>query len=114
MDTETLRNTLNSPPFIDIEGVINFRDFGCGFESAPNPGRVVRAGYLFRSGELSRLSEGGKKVLHDLGIKYIFDMRNEDEISSFKSATPDIAGVKIVHIPFPADATLRPEDQVEL
>lgn len=104
-DPELVRRTLSSPPFHTVEGVINFRDFGLLSDSdsfnnekggnAPH----IRPGVLFRSGELVRLTDKGKTALSDLGVTTVFDLRSESEIRKYQSATPDIPGVRFVHVP---------------
>ncbi|CAI6090594.1 unnamed protein product [Clonostachys chloroleuca] len=61
-----------SSPFIKVPGVANFR-------SVTVPG--LRPQFLFRSAEPSQISSAGIKVLHDLGIATIFDLRSMDEVS---------------------------------
>ncbi|WP_066187838.1 tyrosine-protein phosphatase [Gracilibacillus timonensis] len=61
---------------IPIEGAINFRDLG-GYPTVD--GRQVKKGLLFRSGDLSQLTEKGKQQLFDLGVRCICDFRGETE-----------------------------------
>lgn len=46
-----------------------------------------------------RLSDKGQATLRDLGLTTVFDLRSESEIQKYQSATPDIAGVRFVHVP---------------
>ena len=64
------------PTVIDIEGGVNFRDFG-GYQRQAG-GRVV-AGKLFRCGILSNLSPMGLKTFDRLDIRHICDLRRDDE-----------------------------------
>ena len=101
-DPELVKQVLSSPPFQTIEGVINFREYG--FLSAQTkidspPISLVRPGILYRSGELTRLTETGKAQLRNLGVTTVFDFRSETEILKYKSATPEIKGMKFVHVP---------------
>jgi protein-tyrosine phosphatase len=59
-----------------MRGTPNFRDFG-GYPSAC--GRRVKWGYLFRSGQLSTLSETDVALLGSLGLDLVFDFRREEE-----------------------------------
>ena len=59
-----------------LEGAANFRDFG-GWPT--EEGRTVRAGLLYRSNALTRLSEGDRRVLDGLGIRVIYDLRSRPE-----------------------------------
>ncbi|KAH9910789.1 protein-tyrosine phosphatase-like protein [Epithele typhae] len=98
-----MQRTLSAPPFVAVEGVFNLRDFG-GYpsslpapsqSSAPAPARI-KPGYLFRSGDPSRISPAGAAQLRALGVKKIFDLRAQVEIESYQSATPRIEGVEFV------------------
>lgn len=55
----------------------------------------VKLGTVFRSGGLSYLTEDGKKQLISHGIRRIFDLRSDTEISSYNTATPEIEGVSL-------------------
>ncbi|KAI1493204.1 tyrosine phosphatase [Biscogniauxia mediterranea] len=84
--------TLPSPPFVDIPGLPNFRDAGgypvitpsssSGTEASAGP-KMVRRGVLYRSSEPSGVSEGngGVAALQRLGIREVFDLRSETEIT---------------------------------
>ena len=93
MDAELVKSTLSSPPFVQVEGIFNIRDFGAGYPAAT--GRVKPL-HLFRSGEPTRISPKGIEQLKALGIKKIFDLRADIEIAKYKTATPEIEGVEIV------------------
>ena len=66
-----------------------------GYETTTSLTRV-KLGTVCRSGELSYLTEDGKKQLISHGIRRIFDLRSDTEISSYNTATPDIEGVTSV------------------
>lgn len=78
---------------ITLEGTFNFRELG-GYETTD--GKHVKSGVLYRSGNLSRLTERDLVVIKELGIKNICDLRDNDEVS--KHPDPDIDGVKWNHI----------------
>lgn len=59
-----------------MDSVQNFRDMG-GYTSAN--GKTVKWGKVFRSGELSRLSEWDSIRLDNLGIKTVIDLRTNPE-----------------------------------
>ncbi len=59
-----------------LEGALNFRDMG-GYET--EDGRRVRRGVLFRSAELSRLTDRDLSTLTQLGIRTILDYRDDEE-----------------------------------
>jgi Tyrosine phosphatase family len=111
------------PPFINVEGVPNFRDIG-GY-SCPAPTQQihsnggpevsdplpysVRRNFAFRCSELSQLTPRGHTVMTtDLGIKVLFDLRSEIEAARLIGRPK---GIKIVSTPvFPiADIRAHPE-----
>ncbi|MBC5635336.1 tyrosine-protein phosphatase [Ornithinibacillus sp. BX22] len=77
-----------------LEGSFNFRELG-GYETMD--GRHVKSGKLYRSGNLSAVTEAGIEVLKELEISAILDLRDEDEINKYPD--PDIAGVTWNHVP---------------
>ncbi|KAI0600696.1 tyrosine phosphatase [Biscogniauxia sp. FL1348] len=82
--------TLPSPPFVHIPGLPNFRDAG-GYPvvtppststSTTKPGpKMVRRGILYRSSEPSGVSDDGVAALRRLGIREVYDLRSEAEIT---------------------------------
>lgn len=114
IDEAVVKKTLSSPPFINVEGIINFRDFGALPSTLPSVTPLsIRAGYLFRSGELKRLTDAGKETLRQLGIKKVFDLRLDFEIKEFNAATPEVDGVHFVRLPVAAVQDYKPEDFFE-
>jgi protein-tyrosine phosphatase len=67
---------MNGTRIVPLEGGCNFRDFG-GY--ATMHGRAVRWGRLYRSGVLSRLTEGDVAVVRKLGPRMVCDLRRADE-----------------------------------
>ncbi len=78
---------------LGLPGGVNFRDFG-GYRAAD--GRRVRWGYLFRSGNLSRLSGEAQGMFSSLGIDVVCDFRREDEQVSDPSRLP--AGTRCINL----------------
>ncbi len=70
---------------ITLQGVCNFRDLG-GLKSAD--GRTIRSGRIFRSDELSRLSDADLLTLRSLPLLTIVDLRIEWEINRRPDRTP--------------------------
>lgn len=73
---------LPSPPFVLAPGLANLRDAG-GYaiaSQAGEPGRAVRRGVLFRSADLSQVTDAAIATLRQLGIKRVFDLRSSVEI----------------------------------
>lgn len=64
------------PRIVALEGASNLRDLG-GWRTAD--GRVVRAGKLFRSAALDRLTAADQAVLAGLGLKTVCDFRGAEE-----------------------------------
>lgn len=64
---------------VPLSGQPNFRDLG-GY--AAGDGRTVKWGLVYRSGELSQLSEDDVKTLGALGIRTVVDLRSPEEISA--------------------------------
>lgn len=62
---------------VPLQGQPNFRDLG-GLKTAD--GRTVKPGLIYRSGELSRLSDQDITTLQELGIKTVVDFRSEEEV----------------------------------
>lgn len=63
-----------------FEGTFNFRDVG---RYRTSDGRLLREGMLYRSGALHRLTpHDAQVVIESLGIRTIFDLRHEGEISA--------------------------------
>ncbi|CEO60545.1 hypothetical protein PMG11_05168 [Penicillium brasilianum] len=97
----TVSKIISLPPFITISGVSNFRDLS--YENN------IRPGYVYRSANLSDITEDGKAMLAaDLGITTIFDLRNEGERE--KAPPPQIEEVDTVWMPYgsrPASLNLR-------
>ncbi|KAI0351571.1 hypothetical protein OH77DRAFT_930996 [Trametes cingulata] len=93
-----IASTLSSPPFVQIEGVFNVRDFGANYPVAGSAARVKPL-FLFRSGEFSHITERGIAQLRSLGIRKVFDLRVDTEIAKYQTANKAIEGVEIVRAP---------------
>jgi protein-tyrosine phosphatase len=59
-----------------LQGVANFRDIG-GYKTAD--GHTLRHGLLYRSAQLSKMTPADQKALSGLGVRYVFDLRNDQE-----------------------------------
>ena len=64
---------------ISLSGQPNFRDLG-GYAGAD--GRTVKWRIVYRSGELSQLTEEDVDTLAHLGIKTVVDLRSQHEVSA--------------------------------
>jgi len=115
LDPSYVENVLSNPPFIKIPGVINVRDLG-GYPSIEFPDKCTRPRFLFRSAELSNITEegahphthsscffsyaySGKEQLRNLGIRKVFDLRSDTEMEKYSAPLPTIEGIEIVRAP---------------
>lgn len=64
---------------VPLSGQPNFRDLG-GY--AAGDGRTVKWGLVYRSGELSQLSEDDVGKLGSLGIRAVVDLRSPEEVAA--------------------------------
>lgn len=81
---------------LGMQGTPNFRDFG-GYQTSE--GRQVRWGFLFRSGQLSALSDQDVALLGSLNLDLVFDFRREEEQQSDLSRLPGQGSPKVVSLP---------------
>lgn len=78
---------------IALTGEDNMRDLG-GYES--KSGGTVKYQKLFRSGELSALTDSDKALMTTLGIKQVIDLRTDAEVSEKQDSIP--VGIRSYHI----------------
>ncbi|KAJ6539696.1 protein-tyrosine phosphatase-like protein [Mycena capillaripes] len=98
LDPQFVQDQLSRLPFVKIDGVINVRDLG-NLASHLYPNLVTKPRYLYRSAELSGITEEGKAQFKELGITQVFDLRSDTEIAKYNTPTPELKGVKISHVP---------------
>lgn len=77
--------------YIKLEGAHNFRDIG-GYVT--QDGRKIKDGLLYRSDQLSQLSENDLKVFDDLHIKTVIDYRSSKE----RENNIDVCKANILHL----------------
>ena len=81
---------------VSMDSLQNLREIG-GYGTAHNH-KTTRWGQVFRSGQLSSLSEWDSIRLNNLHIKTVIDLRGNDEVA----ASPlRYSNANIVHIPIP-------------
>ncbi|GAA1811071.1 tyrosine-protein phosphatase [Nesterenkonia flava] len=90
-----------------VPGTYNFRDLG-GLPFAA--GGHTRSGVLFRSDALHALTDPGRRMLQQLGIGRIIDLRSDSERAGMPSAVEGL-GIPTVHRPVHPQA--NPRVQVE-
>ena len=111
-----------TPPFIAVEGVPNIRDLG-GYPTSPPKEqsghaseastRSIRADYLFRCAQPSRITSTGIATLTSkLNVRSIYDLRSSKEIRLMATRYPDlpldIPGVTRHHVPIYKDEDYTP------
>ena len=69
------------PRNINIPGMTNCRDIG-GYQT--KDGKIVKQGLLYRTGNADNITDEGKKVAKELGIKTEIDLRD----AGYKSSSP--------------------------
>lgn len=84
--------------YVDLEGTFNFRDMG-GYVG--RYGRCVAMGKLFRSDELSKLSQEDIHYLENMKLKCIIDYRGEKE--RVNNEDKEINGANIYYLDPKAD-----------
>lgn len=116
LDPVYVKERLSQPPFVTIPGVVNVRDLG-GYSSTIHAGMRTRSRLVFRSAELSSVTEegmssenltyctlrimasSGKLKLKELGVTTVFDLRSDTEIERYESPIPEVPGVQILRVP---------------
>jgi protein-tyrosine phosphatase len=81
---------------LGMQGTPNFRDFG-GYPAAD--GRWVKWGFLYRSGQLSTLSDQDVELLSSLKLDLVCDFRRLEEQESDPSRLPGTNPPRIASLP---------------
>jgi protein-tyrosine phosphatase len=93
---------------IPFEGINNFRDMG-GYETAD--GRKVKFGIFFRSAELTGITEQDTVLFQSLGIRCIFDYRDDSE--AIAKPDPILPNIKNERIPAIQSQTVPTNNTIE-
>lgn len=96
--TDTL--VYNAKRAVPLEGASNFRDLG-GYPT--KNGRRVKWGHLYRSADISKLTDADLQVLADLHITAVCDLRGPDEIKTNPDRLP--AGATWYNMPAGSENT---------
>jgi protein-tyrosine phosphatase len=70
-------SALETPRVLALEAAYNFRDLG-GYHTAD--GRVTKWRTLFRADGLHRLTDADLRVMRDIGLRTVIDLRTENEL----------------------------------
>ena len=81
------------PRFLDIEGVVNFRDIG-GY--AAHNGRSVRWGKVYRAGQLDKPTCRGIECLKELKISTVVDLRYKEETQRYPTCWQGLPDVRVL------------------
>ncbi|CAO3689494.1 unnamed protein product [Umbelopsis ramanniana] len=100
-----LTKSLTIPRWIDVEGVMNFRDIG-GWDVKGGSG-YIRERMVFRCGHLSNMTDNGEQTLKSLGITAAFDFRSTQEIDQY-GVMREIPGLERYHSPVFLDEDYSP------
>lgn len=95
---------------LGMQGTPNFRDFG-GYTTVN--GRRVKWGYLFRSGQISSLSDQDLELLGSLQLDLICDFRRQEEQESEPSRLPGNNPPRIASLPIIPGSNARFFEQAE-
>ena len=90
---------------VGLEGQSNFRDLG-GYET--RDGRHIKAGMIYRSGELPRLTDADVTTLEELGIKTVVNFLTPGEIA-FRGHDRLPAGVQEISLPITGEVRGIPD-----
>ena len=78
-----------------LEGPVNFRDLG-GYETSD--GRSVRWGRVYRSDSLESLTPTDVARLEDLGVRFVCDLRRDEERATAPSRVLGHPTIRIEHL----------------
>lgn len=92
----TDRDTLvyNARRVVKLEGGSNFRDLG-GYPTSS--GKTVKWGRIYRSADISKLTDADLNTLADRHLATVCDLRGPDEVKNNPDRLP--TGAKWVHLP---------------
>lgn len=79
-----------------LDGPVNFRDLG-GYETTG--GRSVRWGRVYRSDSLESLTPGDIARLEELGVRFVCDLRRDEECATAPSRMLGHPTIRIEHLP---------------
>ena len=98
-------SSLKKPESIEtyIEGALNFRSFG-GYSSNVSQDAVTREGLIYRSGNLSSITNNGWRKIRELHISTIISLTDTDEANALypneAQCSERVNGFKLLGLPF--------------
>lgn len=81
---------------IPAAGMDNFRDMG-GYQTVD--GKLTKWGVIYRADAFNKLAPSGYQYTANMNMAYIFDLRNDNEVS--KKPNPSIDGITYYHTQIP-------------
>jgi hypothetical protein len=98
-----------APPFVDIDGLANFRDIGGLPIGANNDNTTtVRKGVFYRGPDTSTVTPAGIAKLKELHVTTDFDLRSKGQIEKAGGAT-EMQGIQRIWCPAFPDGEYSPE-----
>jgi protein-tyrosine phosphatase len=94
LDVARERPVYTAPRAVILQGAVNFRDMG-GYITKDN--REVKWGKIYRSADISKLTDQDLKTILALNIKMVCDFRGPAEISAAPDRIPE--GVDRINLP---------------
>lgn len=76
LDESKTKVFYTAPRGVKLKGAVNFRDIG-GYATAD--GKQVKWGKIYRSADISKLTDDDLRIVADLNIKMVCDLRGEKE-----------------------------------
>jgi protein-tyrosine phosphatase len=100
LESEKTKGFYVAPRGIKLEGAHNFRDMG-GYPT--KNGKQVKWGKIYRSADISKLTDADVEIMSDLNIKMVCDLRGDKEVELAPDRLPE--GTKRVHLPAGSENT---------
>jgi protein tyrosine/serine phosphatase len=104
-------SNLPSPPFIEIDGISNFRDLG-GYPISST--QSIRSSVIYRCAEPSQVTKNGIEAMQKLGINKVYDLRSNNEIernkASGRGGVTEWDGCERLFVPVFKDEDYSPEN----
>lgn len=94
---------------LSFDKLVNFRDMG-GLKT--EDGRSLKTGVLYRSDDLSRMTENDLKKLDECRIKVICDLRSPKEHKSKQSRLLPHGRFKVMNMPLHLEGTQASKRQI--